>query len=76
MVSCQGTVMPLFFGSHMQRCRSVRNIGGYNSAFLPFFRDIQVFANFSSLNDFENLWVYSGFNENLLKQLKSRNKKH
>ena len=65
----------------------MRNIGGYNSAFLLFFRyfeiwggggvgDIQVFANFSSLNDFENLWVYSGFNENLLKQLKTRIKKH
>ena len=38
--------------------------------------DIQVFADFSSLNDFENLWVYSGFNENLRKQLKTRIKKY
>ena len=66
------------------RCRSVFNIGGYNSAFLPFFSilkfwgDIQVFADFSNLNDFENLWVYSlfRFNKNLLKQLKTRIKKH
>ena len=25
-----------------QRCRSVFNIGGYNSAFLPFFRDFEI----------------------------------
>ena len=31
---------------------------------------------FSCLNDFENLGVYSGFNENLLKQLKTRIRKH
>ena len=44
-----------------QRCRSVFNIGGYNSAFLLFFRDFEIlggysgFADFSSFNDFENL---------------------
>ena len=37
---------------------------GYNSAFLPFFRD------------FEILGGYSGFNEILLKQLKTRIRKH
>ena len=26
----------------LQRCRSVFNIGGYNSAFLPFFRDFEI----------------------------------
>ena len=58
------------------------NIGGYNSAFLQFFRDFEIlggfsgFADFSSFNDFENLGVYSGFNENQLKQLKTRIKKH
>ena len=55
-----------------QRCRSVFNIGGYNSVFLPFFRDFEIlggysgFADFSSFNDFEKLGVYSGFNENVL----------
>ena len=56
---------------------------GYNSTFLPFFLcilefwgDIQVFADFSSLNDFEKFWVYSGFNENMLKQLNTRIKNH
>ena len=57
-----------------QRCRSVFNIGGYNSAFLPFFRDFEIlggggysgFADFSSFNDFENL----------LKQLKTRIRMH
>ena len=37
---------------------------------------LSFFAVFSSLNDFENLWVYSDFNENLHKQLKTRIKKH
>ena len=53
---------------HRQRCRSVFNIGGYNSAFLPFFRDFEIlgggysgFVDFSSFNDFENLGAYSGF---------------
>ena len=65
-----------------QRCRSVFNIGGYNSAFLPFFRDFEIlgghsgFAHFSSFNNFENLGVYSGFNENVLKQLKTRIRMH
>ena len=67
-----------------QRCRSVFNIGGYNSAFLPFFRDFEIlggggysgFVDFSSFNDFENLGVYSGFNENVLKQLKIRIRMH
>ena len=68
---------------HNQRCRSVFNIGGYNSAFLPFFRDFEIlgggysgFVGFSSFNDFENLGVYSGFNENVLKQLKIRIRMH
>ena len=58
------------------------NIGGYNSAFLPFFRDFEIlggysgFADFSSFNDFENLGVYSDFNENVLKQLKTRIRMH
>ena len=58
------------------------NIGGYNSAFLPFFRDLEIlggysgFADFSSFNDFENLGVYSGSNENVLKQLKTRIRMH
>ena len=58
------------------------NIGGYNSAFLPFFRDFEIlggysgFVDFSSFNDFENLGVYSGFNENVLKQLKIRIRMH
>ena len=48
---------------------------GYNYAFLPFFWDFEIwgggggyssFADFSSFNDFENLRVYSGFNEKLL----------
>ena len=34
------------------------------------------FAYFSSFNDFLNMEVYSGFNENLLKQLKTRIRKH
>ena len=34
------------------------------------------FADFSSFNDFENLGVYSGFNENVLKQLKTRIRMH
>ena len=57
-------------------------LGGYNSAFLPFFRDFEIlggysgFADFSSFNDFENLGVYSGFNENVLKQLKTRIRMH
>ena len=57
------------------------NIGGYNSAFLPFFRDFEIlgrysgFANFSSFNDFVNFGVYSGLNENLLKQFKTRIRK-
>ena len=56
--------------------------GGYNSAFLPFFRDFEIlggilgFANFPSFNDFESLGVYSGFNENVLKQLKTRIRMH
>ena len=47
--------------TYVQRCRSVFNIGGYNSAFLPFFRDFEIlggysgFVDFSSFNDFENL---------------------
>ena len=55
---------------------------GYNSAFLPFFRDFEIlggysgFADFSSFNDFENLGVYSGFNENVLKRLKTRIRMH
>ena len=32
---------PLNMG-YRQRCRSVFNIGGYNSAFLPFFRDFEI----------------------------------
>ena len=59
------------------------NIGGYNSAFLPFFfgilkfwGDIQVLPIFQVLTIFENLGVYSGFNENVLKQLKTRIKMH
>ena len=31
-----------FFVQVVQRCRSVFNIGGYNSAFLPFFRDFEI----------------------------------
>ena len=48
---------------------------GYNSAFLPFFRDFEIlggysgFAEFSSFNDFENFQVLT---KNLLKQLKTR----
>ena len=34
------------------------------------------FVDFSSFNDFENLGVYSGFNENVLKQLKIRIRMH
>ena len=55
---------------------------GYNSAFLPFFWDFKIlggysgFADFSSFNDFENLGVYSSFNENVLKQLKTRIRMH
>ena len=58
------------------------NIGGYNSAFLPFFGILKFwggysgFVDFSSFNDFENLGVYSGFNENVLKQLKIRIRMH
>ena len=73
-----------FFGcmTYAQRCRSMFNIGGYNSAFLPFFRDFEIlggilgFADFPSFNDFESLGVYSGFNENVLKQLKTRIRMH
>ena len=57
--------------------------GGYNSAFLPFFWDFEIlgggysgFADFSSFNDFKNLGVYSGFNENVLKQLKTNIRMH
>ena len=55
--------------------------GGYNSAFLPFFGmsngrgGIFRFAGFSNFNDFGNLGVYSSFNENLHKQLKTRIRK-
>ena len=58
------------------------NIVGNNSAFLLFFWDFEKFgrysgfADFSSFNDFENLGVYSGFNENVLKQLKIRIRMH
>ena len=34
------------------------------------------FADFSSFNGFKNIGVYSGFNENLLKQLITRIRKH
>ena len=47
-----------------QRCRSVFNIGGYNSAFLPFFRDflnfggdIQVLPTFQVLTILK-IWGY------------------
>ena len=35
-----------------------------------------MFCRYSIFNDFENLGVLSGFNENLLKQLKTRIRKH
>ena len=75
------TISHLGYYGH-QRCRSVFNIGGYNSAFLLFFRDFEIlggifrFCRFSSFNDFENLGVYSGFNKNVLKQLKIRIRMH
>ena len=65
--------------NYCQRCRSVFNIGGIIPHFYRFFGILKFwggysgFANFSSFNDnFENLGVYSGFNENVLKQLKTR----
>ena len=65
-----------------QRCRSVFNIGGIIAHFYRFFGILKFwggysgFADFSSFNDFENLGVYSGFNENVLKQLKTRIRMH
>ena len=44
--------------------------------FLKFWGGYSGFADFSSFNDFENLGVYSGFNENVLKQLKTRIRMH
>ena len=43
---------------------------------LKFWGEYSGFADFSSFNDFENLGVYSGFNENVLKQLKTRIRMH
>ena len=43
---------------------------------LKFWGGYSGFAAFSSFNDFENLGVYSGFNENVLKQLKTRIRMH
>ena len=43
---------------------------------LKFWGGYSGFADFSSFNDFENLGVYSGFNENVLKQLKTRIRMH
>ena len=43
---------------------------------LKFWGGYSGFADFSSFNDFENLGVYSGFNENVLKQLKTRIRIH
>ena len=43
---------------------------------LKFWGGYSGFADFSSFNDFENLGVYSGFNENELKQFKTRNRMH
>ena len=78
--SCLG---PLLFLIYIQRCRSVFNIGGYNSTFLPFFRDFEILGGifrfcrlFKFYNDFGNFGVYSGFNENVLKQLKTRIRMH
>ena len=56
--------------------------GGYNLAFLPFFRILKFwgeysgFFDFSSYKDFENLGLYPDFNENILKQLKTRIRRH
>ena len=43
---------------------------------LKFWGGYSGFVDFSSFNDFENLGVYSGFNENVLKQLKIRIRMH
>ena len=43
---------------------------------LKFWGGYSGFADFSSFNDFENLRVYSGFNENVRKQLKTRIRMH
>ena len=43
---------------------------------LKFWRGYSGFADFSSFNDFENLGVYSDFNENVLKQLKTHIRMH
>ena len=68
----------------MQRCRSVLNIGGIIPHFYRFFGILKLgggggysgCADFSTFKDFENMGVYLGFNENLLKQLKTRFRKH
>ena len=71
-----------FFSPQNQRCRSVFNIGGIIPHFYRFFGILKFwggysgFVDFSSFNDFENLGVYSGFNENVLKQLKIRIRMH
>ena len=70
---------PIVWSSGADPCST---LGGIIPHFYRFFGILKFwggysgFVDFSSFNDFENLGVYSGFNENVLKQLKIRIRMH